>query len=179
MPLAYVITGLLALLLVFGGVLALLEDTTGTPRTGPQSSRLVGQTLRSFSMERVGGRGRVLTPWAHHHPTVLVFFAKWCTVCATEVPRLAHDLGDGDVGAVRVLGVDADSGLSTAQGFVSSNHVRFPVGLDTADGIAYGLGFSGLPDTVFVAASGKVAAVYSGSLTNGELAQGLAILRRA
>jgi peroxiredoxin len=173
-PVSLLVAGVLSVLLVVVGVLALLSSTTGTPRARPS---LVGQTVRPFSLERVDTRGRVAAPWRSRHPTLVVWFARWCTVCATEVPRLARELGTGHLGDVRVLGIDDDPQPAVAQAFVHDNHVAFPVGLDPNQVVAYGLGFAALPDSIFVSATGRVIAVDFGVLSDRELAAGLAELR--
>lgn len=172
-PVALLVAGVLSALLVVVAVIALLGRPTSTKPS------LVGATITAQSFPRVDGTGSVVTPWTHHHPTLLVFFARWCPVCASEVPRLSRELGAGDLGAVRVLGIDGDSSQGVASTFVRANRVRFPVGLDPVLSFSYGLGLAGYPDAIFVSATGRVVALDIGVLSDRQLRAGLASLTRA
>lgn len=175
MPVSLVVAGVLSLLLVAVGVLALIGSSKG-----PTKPSLVGKSiLPAPRFPRVGAHGVVVAPWAEHHPTVLVFFARWCSVCATEVPRLTAALRDGDLGNVRVLGIDGDTEPGTAAAFVRANRVRFPVGLDSGLPFSYALGLVGYPDAVFVAASGRVVGEDVGAVSDSQLQAGIAELRRS
>jgi AhpC/TSA family protein len=180
LPILLGVAALLAVLLIVAGVLALLGQ--GSPSTtGPPANALVGVRLnaRTFPRETLlNGHGRLVAPWVGHRGAVLLFFADWCTVCHGEVHRLAHLLGAGDVGGVRVVGYDGDVGASVAAGFVASNHIEFPVAHDKYLAIADTLVPAGLPGAVFVGAGGKITAVDYGALSVLQLDAGLSTIRR-
>jgi len=143
------------------------------------SSSLVGTSVKNFSLTTLGGSKQVL-PWHEHHPGVFIFFASWCTPCKSEMPKVAAYLRTHDVGAVRVVGVDANDKLSSGQSFVRRNGVRFPVVFDANGDVTAGVfGFLNLPETVFVNAKGVVTGVYYGAIPTKELATGLRALRGA
>ena len=171
-PAVLLVAGVLAVLLIVGGVLALLgQGSTSGP---PPPNALVGARLIPLpAMSTVSGGPAGTAPWRHDRGAVLLFFAKWCTVCRTEVPTLAHALGHGDVGGVQVVGLEGDASLGTAKAFSSAMHVRFPVAWDKGLEVADALAPSGFPAAVFVKPSGRVVAVDYGALSIMQLSAGL------
>lgn len=180
LPVLLGVAAILSVLLVVAGVLALLGQ--GSPSTsGPPKSALVGVRLnaRTFPTEPlVGATGRLVAPWIHHDGAVLLFFAKWCTVCHGEVHHLARVLGRGIVGGVRIVGYDGDWSLAAATGFVAANHIKFPVGHDRGLLIADTLVPGGLPGAVFVGPTGRITAVDYGALSVMQLSAGLSTIKR-
>jgi thiol-disulfide isomerase/thioredoxin len=172
-PIALGIGAVFSVLLVAAGLIALLGGTA------PAKSSLPTKPLPEFSLPKVTGRGRLVMPWSEGHPTVVLFFAKWCTICHREVPMLARVIGRGDLGPVRVVGIDEDAQLGVAQAFVRSSGVRFPVGLDSLEMWAAEFVPAGLPAAIFVRANGKEADLQYGALTVMQLSAGLSKLVHA
>lgn len=175
------VAGTLAVLLIVGGVLALLGQGS-TTNSGAPKNRLVGLRLPAASFPRlqlIGAPGRLVVPWVHHHGTVLLFFADWCTVCHGELHQLAPVLGNGRIGTVRVVGIEEDASNSTAARFVAANHVRFLVAHDPSTLLASALVPEGLPSTVFVSPTGKIVAVEYGVITPKQLSAGISRVGRA
>jgi thiol-disulfide isomerase/thioredoxin len=172
-PVALGLGAVLAVLLIVAGVLALVGGTS--PRAAPKN-HLVGKVIPGFSLPSASGSGNVVSPWTNGRPAVVLFFAKWCTICHHEVPTLARAVGRGAVGPVRIIGVDADSELGTAKSFVEASHVHFPVGVDPLEELAAELVPQGLPAAVFVRADGRVAEVQYGALSVFQLSAGLSKL---
>lgn len=164
------LAAVLAVVLVGLGVLGLV----GSSPTAPSSS-VVGTLLPAFSLPGVDG-GVVTMPWASGHPAVVVMFASWCAPCHKEVPRVARLVGRGDLGAVRVVGLDGDVADPPAAAFLASSHVRFPVGHDAT--LAWSNRLTpDYPATAFVSASGTVRAIVYGSISNATLLADAAALR--
>lgn len=175
-----VVAGLLAVMLVVAGVLALLGQ--GSPSTSaPPTSQLVGVKLTASTFPRlqmVNEKGRMKIPWGHHHGAVLLFFANWCSVCHGEIHRLASELG-ASIGTVHVIGFDGDSQGDVASSFVASNHIRFPVVWDAKLLVAGTFFPAGLPGTAFISSNGTVKAVDYGAISNMELSAGLSMIGHA
>lgn len=170
-PLLLLVGGVLAVLLIVAGVLALLGQ--GSPAPTP-TDRLVGMALPALPrMRTVDGTTADRTPWRGHRGAVLLFFADWCGVCHSEVPLLAANLRRGEFGGVAIVGLDGDAGFGTARSFVASNHVRFPVDWDAGLQVADALVPAGFPATVFVGPTGRVVAVHYGALSLLQLSAGL------
>jgi thiol-disulfide isomerase/thioredoxin len=150
--------------------------TGGSTGSNPPRSSLVGQHVGNFSLPGLSG-GVDIDPWATGHPSVIIFFASWCTPCQREMPRLAAYVGAHVRAPVEVLGVDALDSSGAARAFVAKNHVRFPVASDPDGSVTNGVfGFATLPETVFVSARGVVTDVKFGAISDARLAQGVATL---
>lgn len=175
-PIALIVSGALAVLLIAAGVLGLLGVFTPSSPTAPSNS-LVGKVIDGFSLPGVNESGNLSAPWSDGHATVLLFFGDFCAPCHEELPRLAPLIGRGVLGGVRFVGVDEDELMSTARSFVKASHVRFPVGLDHFLFLADRLVPAGLPGAVFVDGSGHVVDVQYGALTDEQLSAGLSELR--
>jgi hypothetical protein len=169
-PVVLVVGAIAATLLVLVGVLSLLSP-------GPTTSSLVGTRLVAFREAPVEGTRPIAAPWLAHHPAVLLFFGYWCAICHDEVRALGPALGDGVLGEVRVVGIDSDASLSVARAFVTSYHVEFPVTHDWLP-VVTDRYVPADPETIFVAASGRVVAVHYGVISLAELRAGVAELRR-
>jgi peroxiredoxin len=124
-----------------------------------------GDPVPTFTAARVNGSGTVRVG-AHGGssggPTVLLFFGHWCSICSTELPRLAatvrsQDAAGGALSRIRVLGVDSEDPLSVAQSFVADSGVTFPVAYDPDVAIMSGkFYFEGDPYAVFVKSDGTI-----------------------
>ena len=166
----------IAIVLILGvSYLTNRANRTGSSTT-LATTALVGTTLKGFSSPGLFG-GTVASPWTSGHPSVVIFFASWCGPCQGEMPKVATYVRTHHLGAVRVVGVDANDLQSSARSFVTKDKVRFPVAFDANGTIANGLfQFLTLPETVFLTASGKVTSVYFGAIPTDKLAQGIAAL---
>jgi len=131
--------------------------STGPPRQGAP--------VPSFTAARVNGSGTVAVsgnPGSSGRPTVLLFFGHWCSICSTELPRLAatvrsQDAAGGALSRIRVLGVDSEDPLSVARSFVADSGVTFPVAYDPNVAIMSGkFYFEGDPYAVFVNSDGTI-----------------------
>jgi thiol-disulfide isomerase/thioredoxin len=140
------------------------------------TNALDGTHLRALTLPGLAS-GEVHAPWATGHPTVVVFFASWCAPCTTELPRVDAWLAHHDLGRIRVMGIDTNDEVGSGEIMAEDDHVTYPVGFDAQGLVMTGtFGFSGPPDTVFVSSSGVVTNVIIGSITNSELAQGVAAI---
>jgi peroxiredoxin len=148
-----------------------LFTSIGAPKKSdvPQA----GDPVPSFTAARVNGAGSVrVSPKATPgRPTVLLFFGDWCSLCHTELPKLAdtvrsEDAAGGPLSRIRVVGVDSGDLLSNAQSFVSSSGVTFPVAADENLAIISSrFHFEGDPYAVFVNGDGTIDKVVASRLS--------------
>jgi cytochrome c biogenesis protein CcmG, thiol:disulfide interchange protein DsbE len=106
-------------------------------------------------------------------PTVLNFWASWCTACGTEASRLAQ-AARVDRGRVVFVGLDVNDFGSDAHRFLERHHVDY-VSLRAKGSSLYdAYGLIGLPETYYLDRRGRVVAQTVGELTPLKLAAGIA-----
>src|SRR6516162_2803976 len=165
--------------LVVGVVLALalgvfLFTGLGTSQgsTGPPHE---GGPVPSFTRQNVGPVGgvRVTVPadgGGNGTPAVLLFFGNWCPSCHQELPPLAAAVRQeaatrSPLARIRVIGVDSEDSRSSAQSFIESSGVTFPVAYDPDIAITSGLFyFTGDPYAVFVRGNGTIDRIVRGDV---------------
>jgi thiol-disulfide isomerase/thioredoxin len=141
-------------------------STSGAPHEGGP--------LPSFTASNIGpvGAAQVSVPadgGGNGTPAVLMFFGAWCTSCRQELPPLTaavrrQDRAGGALARIRVIGVDSFDGTSTAQSFMRTEGVAFPVATDPQADITSGLFyFKGDPYTVFVKGDGTISKIVIGA----------------
>jgi len=150
-----------------------------TSTTSAPSKKAV--VLAPLSMPGLFG-GTVRAPFgAPGHkgtPTVLLFFASWCTPCQAELPRITSYLAAHGRRDVAVVGVDGEAASAAARAFAAAKHLDVPVMTDpppfrVASGI---FNLPGFPDTVFIDATGHLVAAHFGEITTADFAHAYAAL---
>jgi peroxiredoxin len=139
------------------------DGTSGPPQVGAQAPR--------FSLPQLGGPGTVGNEVGDGSPTVILFFANWCSICHGELPALAKVVTSqrhsvNSLRKIQVIGVDSLESAGSAESFVKSSGVTFPVGLDSdASVIAGKYDFRGPPYAVFIEPDGRIAAIKASALS--------------
>jgi cytochrome c biogenesis protein CcmG/thiol:disulfide interchange protein DsbE len=119
------------------------------------------------------GRGRVSLSDLRGFPTVVNFWASWCTACGSEARRLAA-AARADRGRVVFVGIDVNDFGSDAQRFLQRHHADY-VSLRARGSSVYdAYGLIGLPETYYLDGKGRVVAQTVGELTPRKLAAGIA-----
>jgi peroxiredoxin len=131
----------------------------------------VGAQAPTFSLPRLNGPGSVGHQIGDGSPTVVLFFANWCSICHGELPALAKAVKDqedsrGPLSKIQVIGVDSLDLAGNADDFVKSSGVTFPVGFDgSAEVMSEKYDLYGPPYAFFIAPDGKVVTVKASTLT--------------
>jgi thiol-disulfide isomerase/thioredoxin len=164
--------------LVVGIVLAValgigLFTGVGTGKSGGRP--MAGDPVPSFSLAQVGGGASVGVPsdgGGNGRPAILLFFASWCQPCQAEVPAIAATYHREQVRhsrlatTVALIGVVGNDPTATALQFMRQSGVTFPSGADKNYTVTLRLfEFTGLPETVFVSATGTIAEVNYGAIS--------------
>jgi len=134
-----------------------------------------GGPVPGFSAPNVGpaGASQVSVPadgGSGGTPAVLLFFGNWCPSCHQELPSLAAAVRQeaasrSPLARIHVIGVDSEDTKSSAQSFIKSSGVTFPVAYDPDIAITSGLFyFTGDPYAVFVRGNGTIDRIVRGDV---------------
>ena len=126
----------------------------------PLAPRVTGTTLGGTRLGLAQLRGHVL---------VLNFWGSWCTPCRAEAPALASLARTFSSAGVRFLGVDIRDTPASAEAFQRNFNITYPSLNDPGGLIA--LDFrstvppSGIPTTLVISRSGRIAARVIGEVS--------------
>lgn len=132
----------------------------------------------SFAGELLDGSSFESTSLAGN-PAVLNFWGSWCPPCRVETPELQAVYADVEPEGVNFLGVDVKDERQLARAFVADVGAQYPSLFDPRGEVA--LAFRGfpanvIPSTIVLDKDGRVAAVYTGQITQLSLRTALASL---
>ncbi len=162
-----IIGSIIAGALVVGGLFAFALASSSSP-TGSATT-----SATAFDLPVLGGPGRVRLVDFRGTPTVVNFFASWCTQCDAELPgfRAAADKYQRSVNFVFVNSNDPGDGKAMARAHdLLSLPVARDVGPPNGSGLYRSLGGTGgLPVTVFYDADGHIVDKTFGALLGRDL----------
>jgi len=104
----------------------------------------------------------VSLPGLHGHPVVLNFWASWCVPCREEAPLLQAVWQQFHARGLIVLGVDTQDLSTPAQAFIAQYGLSFPAVRDADGSVARRFGATGVPETFFISADGRILGKFPG-----------------
>ena len=104
--------------------------------------------------------------------SVINFWGSWCPPCRVETPEFQQVYGEVQHDGVQFLGVNVKDDKQLADAFLQSKGITFPSLYDPRGEVA--LAFRGypanaIPSTIVLDQKGRVAAVYTGTVTEQNL----------
>jgi cytochrome c biogenesis protein CcmG/thiol:disulfide interchange protein DsbE len=106
------------------------------------------------------------------HPVVVNFWASWCIPCKKEAPLLAASARTHR-GQVVFLGIDVQDFKSDARRFLRRFDTPY-VSVRDGPGSTYGdYGLTGVPETYWLDARGRIVAHYAGQIDRDQLEEGI------
>ncbi len=121
--------------------------------------------------------GRVALRELRGTPMVLNFWASWCVPCRTEAPLLERMWRQARKRGVLFVGLNMQDLTDDARAFMNEFRVSYLNVRDKSNGVAREWGVTGLPETFFVTAEGKVVGHVIGAISAQQLAQGMRATR--
>jgi cytochrome c biogenesis protein CcmG/thiol:disulfide interchange protein DsbE len=118
------------------------------------------------------GDGRISSAELRGHPVVVNFWASWCIPCKAEAPLLAAS-ARAHRGQVVFLGIDVQDFKSDARRFLRRFDTPY-VSVRDGEGSTYGdYGLTGVPETYWINARGRLVAHYPGQISREQLEEGI------
>ena len=153
---------------VFASLL-IVNQVTGS---GGSDTTAVSTNPTNFVLPGISGPGDVRLASFRGRPTVVTFFASWCTACQGELPGFAA-VSRALVGKVTFVGVNS---FETGDGMAMARQYGiawWPLARDVdgaeASGLHDALGGIGMPVTAFYSSRGKLLGVAPGALGEAAL----------
>lgn len=141
--------GLLALVLVRS------DDDAGPPAgVSAPGAVAVGERAPDFTLATLDG-GEVALHELRGTPTVLTFWASWCAPCREELPLL-QEASEEHPDDLHVIGVVFNDLERDARAFRTEVGATFPAPVDPDGAVAEAYGVVGIPQTLFIDATGVV-----------------------
>jgi cytochrome c biogenesis protein CcmG/thiol:disulfide interchange protein DsbE len=106
------------------------------------------------------------------HPVVLNFWASWCVPCAKEAPRFRAS-ARAHQGQVVFLGIDINDFKSDARHFLRKHKVNYVSLRDGSGSTQNRYGLTGVPETYYLNAGGRIVDHSAGEVSLEELDQGI------
>ena len=122
-------------------------------------------------------RGTVSVQDLRGFPTVINFWASWCTACGSEAKRLAA-AAQTTRGRVVFVGVDVNDLGSDARRFLQHHRLNYVALRSHGSSVYDAYGLIGLPETYYLDTKGRVVAQTIGELTARKLSAGIALAQR-
>jgi cytochrome c biogenesis protein CcmG/thiol:disulfide interchange protein DsbE len=154
-------------LLVFGAIvllLSLLGYAVFGNKVFSKPSPLIGREATDFMLELFSGDKLKLSD-LRGKAVLLNFWASWCIPCRDEAPTLEGSWKRYKDKQVVFIGIDVWDDKDSALGYLNQFGGGYVNGIDPKGEIAVDYGVSGVPETYFIDASGKVVDKYTGPLT--------------
>jgi cytochrome c biogenesis protein CcmG/thiol:disulfide interchange protein DsbE len=140
------------------GLFVLLVWKLASQEEGASRKLQRGETppAPAFTLDRLDRPGKLSLAAYRGRPVVINFWASWCVPCKEEAPLLeAVWKRHRDEGLV-VVGVDINDLRSDARRFARENGMTYPLGFDGVGETSTDYGLTGVPETFFVARSGRL-----------------------
>ena len=149
-------------------------DSVAAP--GFSLSALAGGRDPGPAWSKAAADGEVALAELRGTPLVVNFWASWCDPCRAEAKVLQRTWERQD-GGVLFLGLNALDAREDARDFIGQFGLTFPHVRDPGNDTQRAWGVTGLPETYFIAADGKVVGHVIGTVDEAQLRDGIAAAR--
>lgn len=162
-------------LLLLGGVVGLLAVGFLYDPRRLDTDVLTGQPAPAFVLQDIEGNTVSLED-LKGRPVVINFWSTWCIPCKQEHPLLQrYPPAYPDV---TFLGVIYQDKTPAVKAFLKRDPVPYATLVDAESKVAIAYGVTGVPETYFIDAEGKITYKRAGPLSEATLVEQLEALRR-
>ena len=123
------------------------------------------------------GDGAVDLEELRGRPAVLNFWASWCGPCRAEAP-VFNDAARAYRGKIAFVGVNVRDGRSAALAFLREFSPPYPAIRDRGDEAYEAYGLTGVPETYYLDAEGRIVGHTPGPVDRASLKEGIAAATR-
>lgn len=128
--------------------------------------------LFSATLTGLDGKPQTLAQW-RGKPVIVNFWARWCGPCRTEIPELVNLRQRHLTRGLEVIGIALEDKVEPVRDFARAYEMDYPILLAKDQGLALmkSLGNTrmGLPFTVAIDRSGRLAVIKMGAMNGKEL----------
>ena len=186
--LAIVVVVLFVALLAYGVIKTAPDDTIDNSLADNRSAPAPGFSLEVLERGTLPPRleravapamadGKLALDELRGTPVMLNFWASWCVPCREEAPRLQKGWQQWGKRGVLFLGLDMQDIRSDARDFLREFQITYPTIRDPGKEVALRYGATGIPETYFITARGRVVAHAIGVMSDEQIDGGVAAAR--
>lgn len=161
--------------LLLAGAIALFGWAWSNERGDADSGEnvRVGQEPPGFTLPDLDGNNTALAD--HRGEVVLInFWATWCPPCRVEMPDMEAVYREHHDDGFEILGIDQREPKELVEEYVSERGFSWKFLLDEDFDVSREYSATSIPRSILVDRDGKVAHIWSGTLTRSQLEQQLA-----
>ena len=149
-----------------------LSRGEAVPAPGFALSALADGRDAGPAWEKAAADGKVRLDELRGTPLVVNFWASWCDPCRAEAKVLER--GSKAQKGVLFVGLDAQDAREDARDFIAQFGLTFPHVRDPGNETQRAWGVTGLPETYFIGADGRVVGHVIGTVDDEQLRDGIA-----
>ncbi len=150
-----------------------LSRGEAVPAPGFTLSALADGSGAGAAWSRAAADGSVALRELRGTPLVLNFWASWCDPCRAEAKVLERAWKEQSSGGVLFVGLDVQDAREDARDFIAQFGLTFPHVRDPGNDTQRAWGVTGLPETYFIAADGRVVGHVIGTVDDAQLRDGV------